>query len=212
MTSRDAFRCWLLALALCVLAVPVCMAYVDRPVADFLEAHFRHTEFWVWLNRALQPLGIVVLGAFFFLFGCGVWTISGRKLPPWTEMPLLFSWSVIWAVATEFIFKRIFGRAWPDPSYVRDHHYGFHWLHGTTHWDSFPSGTAAVSTAIVSMLWIVRPRWRAAGLLVLVLLSIAIVVGNYHWVSDVIAGAFLGVTIGWATPQLLSFQNWPPME
>ena len=203
MTNRAAFRFWLAALALCAAAITACVAYVDRPVADLLEAHFRHHHLWVWLDRALRPLALVVVAALFFLLGCGIWVVPGRPLRRWTETPLLCSWSAIWAVAAEVIFKRIFGRAWPDPTYVHNHLYGFHLLHGSTHWDSFPSGTAAVSFAIATVLWIVSPRWRILGLLFAAVLSVSVVVGNYHWVSDVIAGAFLGVTIGWSTVRLL---------
>jgi len=203
MSDKPAFRNWLLALALCVVAVGLCIAYVDRPLAEWLDAHVRHTEFWAALNLALFPFLLVVVAALFFLLGCGVSVISGHPLRPWTAIPIRCSWSTMWAVASEMILKRIFGRGWADPTFVRDHLYGFHFLHGETHWDAFPSGTATVSFAILVVLWILTPRWRAAGTATVVLLSVAVVIGNYHWLSDVIAGGFLGVTIGWGTVALL---------
>jgi membrane-associated phospholipid phosphatase len=203
MTDKAAFGSWLWALALCVVAVGLCIAYVDRPLAQWLDAHVRHTEFWTALNLALYPALLVVVAALFFLLGCGVSLISGHPLPPWTAIPSRCSWSTMWAVASEIILKRIFGRGWADPVFVRDHLYGFHFLHGETHWDAFPSGTATVSFAILAVLWIRKPRWRTAGTAIVVLLSAAVVIGNYHWLSDVIAGAFLGVTIGWGTVALL---------
>jgi membrane-associated phospholipid phosphatase len=209
MDNHAAFRYWLLALALCVAAVATCVAYCDRPVADSVEAHLGHTCLSLWLNRGLRPLSLVVVAALFFLFACGIWVLSGRQLGQWTETPLLCSWSATWAGAVEIVFKRIFGRACPDPTYIHNHVYGFHWLHGGAHWDSFPSGTAAISAAIVTVLWIVSPRWRAASLLFAAVLSVSVVAGNYHWVSDVIAGAFLGVTIGWSTVRLLCPRNRP---
>ncbi len=128
--------------------------------------------------------------------------MSGRELRSWTETPLLCSWSAMWAVAADIIFKHIFGRGWPDPTYIHDHLYGFHLLRGSPHWDSFPSGTAAISVAIVSVLWIRNPRWRIPGMLIVFLVSGAVVMANYHWLSDVIAGSFLGATIGWSTVRL----------
>jgi len=212
MSGATGFRYWLLALVLSVAAVGLCIGYVDRPLAEFLERHVRHTEFWVGLEIALRPFALVVVAALVFLFGCGVWLIAGRQLRPWTGMPLLYSWATIWAVASEIIFKRIFGRGWPDPTLVREHLYGFHVLHGQTHWDSFPSGTSTVSVAMLSVLWILQPRWRAPGLVVTVLLSAVVVVGNFHWLSDVLAGAFLGVTVGWSTVRLLHSANMLPGE
>lgn len=203
MTDKAAFRSWLRALALCVVAVGLCMAYVDRPLAEWLDAHLRHTEFWTVLNLALYPSLVVVVAELFLLLGCGISLISGRSLPPWAIIPILCSWATMWAVASEIILKRIFGRGWADPTFIRDHLYGFHFLHGETHWDAFPSGTATVSFAILAVLWILKPRWRAAATAAVVLLSVAVVIGNYHWLSDVIAGWFLGVTIGWGTVALL---------
>jgi len=202
MSDNAAFRNWLIAFAATLLAIAACIAFVDRPVAEFFNAHFRHTTAWVWLDRSLDPLNLVVLMALLFLFGCGKWVISGRSLRPWTRTPLLCSWALMWSMAAEIIFKRIFGRAWPDPTYVRDHLYGFHLLHGGPHWQSFPSGTAIASTAILSVLWITTPRWRALGVLVAALLCVAVVIANFHWVGDVIAGTFLGASIGWMTVRL----------
>jgi membrane-associated phospholipid phosphatase len=202
MSDNAAFRTWLFAFAAATIVVVICIAYVDRPVATFFDAHLRHAAAWVWLSRALAPLDFVVMMALLFLLGCGIWVVSGRPLSSWTQTPLLCSWAGMWATAADIIFKRIFGRAGPDPAYIHDHLYGFHLLHGGPHWESFPSGTAAISAAIASVLWIVLPRWRAGGAVIVVLLCVAVVITNYHWVADVIAGVFLGTSIGWMTVQL----------
>jgi membrane-associated phospholipid phosphatase len=107
------------------------------------------------------------------------------------------------AVAADIVCKHILGRGWPDPTYLHNHLDGFHLLRGT-HWDAFPWGTAAISIAIVSVIWIMTPRWRAIAVLTALLLSVAVVVSNYHWLSDVIAGAFLGASVGWSRVRLLS--------
>lgn len=104
--------------------------------------------------------------------------MSGRLLSSWTRTPLLCSWAAMWATAADIILKHIFGRAWPDPTYIQDHLYGFRLLHGGPHWQSFPSGKAGISAAIVSVLWIVKPRWRATGVLTVALLCVAVVITN----------------------------------
>ena len=203
MTRKAAFRFWLLTLALCVAAIALCIAFVDRPVAEFVETHIRHTEFWDWLDRAMHPFIFVVGAALLFFLGCGVWSISGRELPTWTETPFLISAAVMWGIACEIGLKHIFGRGWPDPTYVQQHRYGFRLLHGASHWDAFPSGHTTVALAILSVLWILKSRWAAPVTPIVVLLLAALVVGNFHWLSDVIAGTFLGASIGWATVRLL---------
>jgi membrane-associated phospholipid phosphatase len=59
-----------------------------------------------------------------------------------------------------------------------------------------------VSIALLCALWTSIPRWRVPGLLISVLLQSGVIIGNFHWLSDVIAGAFLGVTIGWSRVRL----------
>jgi membrane-associated phospholipid phosphatase len=204
MTDKTAFRKWLIAFASTAIAVVICDAYVDRPVANFFEQNVRHTIAWSWIERALSPLDYIVLAALMFLLVCGLRAMFGGALATWTHAPLLCSWAAMWAVAAQMIFKRVFGRGWPDPTYVQDHLYGFHWLQGGLHWESFPSGTATISVAIASVIWIAAPRWRGAAALAASLLCIAVVVTNDHWVGDVLAGAFLGANIGWMTIALQS--------
>jgi membrane-associated phospholipid phosphatase len=203
MTHESAFRYWLLALALCIAAIAVSIAYVDRPVAEFVETHIRHTEFWDWLDRAMHPFYFVVGAALLFFLGCGVWLIYGREFPPWTKTPFLVSAAVMWSIACVIGLKHIFGRGWPDPIFVEQHRYGFRLLQGDTYWDAFPSGHTTVALAILSVLWILKSRWAAPVAPIVALLLSALVIGNFHWLSDVIAGAFLGVSVGWATVQLL---------
>jgi len=202
MSGNIAFKNWLFAFAATEISVVASIAYIDRPVAEFFEGHLRHTPAWVWIDRALAPLDLVVVAALLFLFACGTWVMSGRLLGSWTRPPLLCNWAAIWATAADIIFKLIFGRAGPDPAYIQSHLYGFRLLHGGPHWQSFPSGTAAISAAMASVLWIMMPRSRAIGVLTVALLCVAVVVTNQHWVGDVIAGTFLGISIGWMTVRL----------
>jgi membrane-associated phospholipid phosphatase len=199
MSGKALLRNWCLTFAATAIMVGVCIAYVDRPAAEFFDAHLRPTTAWVWMARALAPLDLTVAIALLFVLACVIWTRSGRLLPLWARKPLLCSWAAVGAAVATFVFKRIFGRARPDPEFVQNHLYGFRLLHSAPHWHSFPSGTAMISVAIVSVLWILQPRWRAPGALIAALLSVAVVLTNYHWVGDVIAGTFLGAFIGWMT-------------
>src|SRR5258708_4318051 len=203
MIYESGFRGWLVTFALGVIAVLVSVSNVDRPTAEFFNTHVRHTELWKWLDRLLAPFVLVPVVALLFLFGVGCWLLTGLRLSVWTLKPLLYSWSAVWALAAEFVFKEVFCRAWPDPGYVEKHLYGFRFLQGGPHWNSFPSGTATISAALVATVWLVAPRLRLPSAFVAAFLCSGVVITNGHWLSDVMAGVFLGASIGWMTVLLL---------
>jgi len=78
----------------------------------------------------------------------------------------------------------------------------FHLLHGGAGQQGFPSGTASISAALGSVMWMLSPRMRPLAVM-LAVIPIAIVSVNYHFVADIIAGGFLGVTVGIMTVRLL---------
>lgn len=192
---------WLLGALLCGAAVLLCMAYVDRPVADWVQAEVRPSALYDWIMRGFAPLRVVAVLAVLFLFGSGRWALVDRPLPSWTRTPLLASWSGVWALAATLVFKEIFGRSAPDPEYVVQHVYGYHLPESSLRY-AFPSGTTTMATALLTVLWIRMPRLRFGYLAAGLLLGVALIISNSHWVSDVIAGAFLGASIGWMTVQL----------
>lgn len=199
MPDPPTYRRLLLALALCAISVPVCICYLDRPAAEYFNSHVRPFVLWIWLNHLLAPLVVIPVVALLFQFGAGFWLIFGRRLANWTLTPLLYSSGIIWAIAAEFVLKRLFGRGSPDPTYLANHFYGFRFLEGGDGWSSFPSGTATIALTIVTITWLRLPRWRVAVSILASLACIGVTVTNAHWVSDVIAGAFLGACIGWMT-------------
>jgi membrane-associated phospholipid phosphatase len=70
-------------------------------------------------------------------------------------------------------------------------------FHGLFHWKNlcFPSGHAGLAFATataVAMLW-PRAKWRWIGYAVAAICALERVAENAHWLSDVVAGAALGV-------------------
>jgi undecaprenyl-diphosphatase len=63
---------------------------------------------------------------------------------------------------------------------------------------SFPSDHAAAGFAIATVLWIVHRRWGALVLAAAVVMSYARVFVGLHYPGDVLAGAAVGVLVGWA--------------
>jgi undecaprenyl-diphosphatase len=119
------------------------------------------------------------------------------------EVPMLCTWSGVWALTVAIALKQIVGRSEVYPTYIRGRSTAFHWLHGSTAYQAFPSGTTCVAAAVLAVIWIRVPKLRALALLALVLTAAGLVSTNSHWLSDTLAGAFIGGTIGWMTVLLL---------
>lgn len=207
-SGRVVSRIWLFGFVSSAMLVIISITYVDRPLAEFFDSHFRHTIGWVVLNRALEPLKAIAVLALLLLFWAGYRSFCGHGLQPWAGKAVICCWAVVWGLATEFVFKQIFGRAWPEPTYTQNHLYGFRFLNASQHWSSFPSGTAIGSTALATTIGILFPRLRAGIAALAAMVCAAVVIENYHWLSDAIAGVFLGVSIGWMTIRFVDLY-WP---
>ena len=177
----------------------LCMGLLDRPVADYVSHHLLGTPLSRWLGTALsglRPAGAIVLTG--LLAGLG-WVASGRVLPPGIRPWLAAGWSGLLALGIAVLFKLLLGRPDVYPTWVMTHEVAFRFGHGGAGYSSFPSATAAGGAGCLYTLWFRRPSYRGAALCVYCLLIAAIVLTNGHWLSDTIAGGFLGAGIGWMT-------------
>jgi membrane-associated phospholipid phosphatase len=50
---------------------------------------------------------------------------------------------------------------------------------------------------VIAVLWICYPRYRWLYALATAAVAVGLIGANYHFVGDVIAGGFVGVTVGW---------------
>jgi len=67
-------------------------------------------------------------------------------------------------------------------------------------WPTASKGPGSVAVcAVLSVLWICYPRFRVLYALCMIAVAIALVAANFHFLGDVIAGAFLGISTGWLT-------------
>jgi membrane-associated phospholipid phosphatase len=64
------------------------------------------------------------------------------------------------------------------------------------------SGHTAVTCAVASVLWIYFPKARRLYVLGALAVAIGLIGANYHFLSDVIAGSFVGVSSGWMVTSL----------
>lgn len=203
-------RTWVVALAVVTIAVVICYLWLDRPIA--LWAHANHLGYrsrdilepLTHIPDPLIPLGSVL----FFIFGLRA--LAGRPLRRIGEVIVVCSISVVMGETIKSGLKWVFGRPWPEtwkndnPSFIAHNAYSFHWFDGGGVYSSFPSGHMTATLAVVSVFWICYPRLRPLCALAVVAVAVGLIGSNFHFLGDVIAGAFLGATVGWMTLVLVA--------
>jgi len=94
-------------------------------------------------------------------------------------------------ITLKWIFGRTNTRTW-----LSNHgSYGFHWFAGTGDFQGFPSGHMLVLTPLFLALWHFYPRYRRYYEVIWLCLAVALIVTEYHFLSDVLAGIYTGVAI-----------------
>lgn len=196
---------WLLSLVATTFTVVISYLWIDRPIALFIHLHSPSHEAFAQLTRIPEPFIPLAVVAFLVL---GARILARRPLTEIYTTSLICSISLIMAEATKDQLKFIFGRLWPEtwilnnPSFIRDGAYGFNLFHGGAGYASFPSGHTSVTCAVISVLWILHPKLRVLYVLVALVVAVGLIGANYHFLSDIIAGAFVGVSTGWMTTAL----------
>lgn len=103
----------------------------------------------------------------------------------------LFSSVAISGLSADLI-KYIAGRTRPT-LYFSEHLYGFYFFRMEHAWTSFPSGHSATAFSVAMFLATRYPRWRLAFLFAATLIAVSRVFLTQHYISDVIAGSFIGI-------------------
>ena len=190
-------RRWLFALVVCMVVVVVCVTELDRPIAVHADNAWRGTTIFALAVDFLRAVQLLLAVAIALVLGSTVWHVLGRQLPSQLQVAARGAWGMIAALLLSLILKFAFGRSQVVPPYLTHHIYQFRLLHGGQDYAAFPSATMAVAAAMLAVLWIHASRLRAIYVAAGLLLGTSLVVTNGHWVGDIIAGAFLGVSVGW---------------
>ena len=194
---------WFASLLGIVPAVMVSFLWLDRPIASFVHLHgfrYSHHEAVDRLSHFPNPLLLLAVVLSVIL---GVRMIFGRPLSHDQANTFVCSLAVLFTETMKNFLKFVFGRTWPEtwvdnnPSFISDGIYGFHFMHGGSAYQSFPSGHMAATCTVISVMCIRYPRYRRFYLIAGLFVGAALVGGNYHFLSDIIAGAFIGASSGW---------------
>jgi membrane-associated phospholipid phosphatase len=189
----------LIGLLLCLVLVTFCYFVVDQPVALYIYHHgLVHYKVFRWVTYPPPILQAYVPVLLVGLMVRRVWGPFRR----WELALLAASLGLVLADQFRATLAYGFGRYWPEtwvggnPSLIGSGAYGFHPFHGGIAYGSFPSGHAARMAAVAAVVWIVYPRWRWAGVAASLVVIIGLLATDYHFVGDVIAGAFVGAIVG----------------
>jgi len=199
---------WSAAFAVMLAGTIVSYAWIDRPLAYFVHDHVTNKLIFDLLQRI--PDIFPALAAVTFAI-CAINVLIGRRRSHTETVALMASVSFAAARLVNTQLKFAFGRTWPEtwignPSLIADGVYGFNPFHGGEGFASFPSGHAVASCAVAAVLWLYWPRLRPLYALAVAAVFIGLIGADYHFLSDVIAGAFFGVLAGWVTARI-----WPPV-
>lgn len=198
-------RNWLIATVICAIAIVACIKFVDAPMARFVQ-----TLSWSGtLHVPALGIPILIVCSGILLLLVAAERGLGISIGVWGETFLLTSLSLTWGVCvTELALKPFFGRQIPSV-FLSGGPFGFDWLQGTPT-SSFPSGHAVQIMSVAAALWLRHPQMRIYTAVPAGALLMMLVLGNWHFVSDVIAGGYVGA-LGAAAIVML-WQTRPPFE
>lgn len=177
--------------------------FIDLPLTEFFHSHFPPllslpVQF---ITDLISPL----IQAFFwpilyFLFRF-VWH---RKKE--ANICLLALLSIALSNGVIEILKRLVGRARPE-LWWNQHFFGFLPLEWQDLFLSFPSGHAGTVGALVGVFAALFPRYRYLWLFLGVISAFTRVVLGMHYLSDIIAGLWIGICIGQKMYQIMKSEG-----
>ena len=207
---RTLLRRTLIIVGVSIAAVLICYFWIDRPVAFFVyDHHIDRIELFRWLTYPppeVQNWSALVLT---ILVVRRAWGPFLR----WEKTLLVACLSLIVADDFRISLGDVCGRYWPNtwthdnPSLIGTGTYGFHPFQRGDDIGSFPSGHAARIFGFTMVWMIAIPRSRIIALVVCIPMLLSLVLMNYHFVGDVIAGSVLGALIATYAAHLSRLQT-----
>jgi len=193
-------RTWLIAAVATPAFAVLSYFFVDRPLATLSYENLRpYRKLFDAMTRIVDPFAAVAGVVFLVAI---VQVARRRQIGPLLSALLRASAGLCATIVVKDQLKYAFGRTWPEtwilnnPSYFKDGVFGFTPFHGGPGWASFPSGHTTVVCALAASLWVLFPRGRPVYALAVVLVIVGLIGADYHWLSDIIAGAALGTAMG----------------
>jgi membrane-associated phospholipid phosphatase len=185
-------------------AVTVSFRYLDVPIARCIAGIIFHDAVLSRVTGAIPDLLLPLV----IVTALGSWTLAlylAHQEPG--SIAARFFWllgtSVVVAYALKAGLGHLFGRPSPRRWLADPQLYGFHWWSGADGLKAFPSGHMSVFTAALLAVSHFYPRSHAWCIGLLCVLAAALIGTDYHFLSDIIAGAYCGMAAHGMTLVLL---------
>ncbi len=194
------------ATAVAVLLIVLSILFLDRPLADASHDLLARPAWAIDLTTIADvPDPAAMLG----LAIAGVAWLAGWRPGRAGRIALCACFATLAASAAKDVLKVVAGRPWPEPyipgapNWIGTHVFGFFPFHGGRGYAAFPSGHTTVIAAPCASLWRHVGRWASLLLVPPSLVALGLLGANYHFLSDCLAGAALGVVCGIALDGLV---------
>ncbi len=126
------------------------------------------------------------------MWGIYFYRVHEKKIDKKTRFLRLAATALPAAYLLKDFFKFMFGRTDPRPWLLGHKPLEFIWFYKIGS-GSFPSGHMTVFAALGTAILFYYPQYRRLVSIILFFIGFALIVTDYHFLSDVIAGAYLGI-------------------
>ena len=170
--------------------------YLDARIALFVEQQLQRSALLKQAVSNIPDLLLHMVVAITVLSWAGYFILK-RRGTHGREMKVLRALGTVVPAAflAKDVLQYVFGRSDPHVWVLYHLPPRFYWFHGDTGYGCFPSGHMTVFTALMTTLSRYYPRYRRVIFVLLFLLALALIVTNYHFLGDVVAGAILGAAV-----------------
>ena len=169
-----------------------CLCILSYVFVDIQTALWFHALGKNWAYELFEKITLFGDSLYYLTGGLLLFAVfRGKKSSIAYSGLFLFS-TVAASGLTADLIKYIGGRARPK-LYFSDHLFGFDFFHWEYAWTSFPSGHSATAFSVAMFLSMLYPRWRFVIFFSALLIAFSRIFLSQHYISDVIAGSFLGI-------------------
>jgi len=191
-------KSWLILLVTILASIYACISWLDAPIAFYF---LKYASPLSGLGRAFGST-ILVSAEITLIVFLSLARILRGILPLYAKALFIACCASVSAyAANDFVLKLIFARQTPLEFLRQPDSHVFHFFQGSQY-SSFSSGHMVMASAFAFAIIRLYPRTWPPLTALLFLGAILLVIGDFHFLSDVVAGAFVGGTAGFLAGEL----------